>query len=316
MPRRGGATSPTTRGCRSLPEAGLRWAGLARPPPCPLPAAALVDLRRVLSHVGLVLGSQTSGRSTSRRSTRAPTDRPTRPGDIPTLHPALGIACEGKCRPPCAACMRTASRRRARATGALRPPLRQKEGTRHPPHCGGNCGSAHSRRGCGRTGGTLWTGWRPLATSRRDRWWRQPLPVRRDRRPGARGPWRARMRLGPGEDPLHRALHRARDRRAVAQAQGRCRRELRGQRRAPPDCRLQGACSIGRCPRPSRSGCATTARTLTHSIPRRRPSGSVVPSTRGSARRLPRCPSTRRVRPPGGRPSPRGTELGNRSQGF
>ena len=69
-----------------------------------LPAAALVDLRRVLFHVGLALGSQIGGRAARREGARAATDLPARPGDLPALHPAPGIACEGRCRPPCPTC--------------------------------------------------------------------------------------------------------------------------------------------------------------------------------------------------------------------
>ena len=69
-----------------------------------LPAAALVDLGRVFFHVRFALGSQTSGRISRREGARTITDLPVRPGVLPALHPALGIACEGRCRPPCSAC--------------------------------------------------------------------------------------------------------------------------------------------------------------------------------------------------------------------
>ena len=60
-----------------------------------LPTAALVDLR-VLFHVGLALGGQARGRAVRPEDARGTTDLPARPGDLPALHPALGIACEGR----------------------------------------------------------------------------------------------------------------------------------------------------------------------------------------------------------------------------
>ena len=61
-----------------------------------LPAAVLVDLRKVLFHVGLALGGQARGRAVRPEDARSTTDLPARPGDLPALHPALGIACEGR----------------------------------------------------------------------------------------------------------------------------------------------------------------------------------------------------------------------------
>ena len=71
-----------------------------------LPPAALVDLRRVLFHVGLALGGQARGRVAGRGPDDGGStmDLPAKPGDLPALHPALGIACEGQCGSSCPVC--------------------------------------------------------------------------------------------------------------------------------------------------------------------------------------------------------------------
>ena len=71
-----------------------------------LPPAALVDLRRVLFHVGLALGGLGGGRVAGRDlgGTGVAADLPARPGDLPAQHPAHGIACEGRCGSACPAC--------------------------------------------------------------------------------------------------------------------------------------------------------------------------------------------------------------------
>ena len=94
------------RGSSSLRGAGPPWGASTPAATRSLPAVALVDLRRVLFHVGLALGSQARGRAVGREvdDARGTTDLPARPGDLPSLHPALGIACEGRCgssRPAC-----------------------------------------------------------------------------------------------------------------------------------------------------------------------------------------------------------------------
>ena len=62
-----------------------------------LPPAALVDLRKILFHVGLALGGRGGGRIAGRGGARVSAELPARPGDLPARHPAHGIACEGRC---------------------------------------------------------------------------------------------------------------------------------------------------------------------------------------------------------------------------
>ena len=69
-----------------------------------LPTVALVDLRRVFTHVSLALGIHAHGRPVDRTRAPAAANRPPEPDDLPALHPATGITCEGGCKPPCSAC--------------------------------------------------------------------------------------------------------------------------------------------------------------------------------------------------------------------
>ena len=137
-----------------------------------LPVAALVDLRRIFTHVGLVLGSHAHGRPVGRARAPTVTDRPPRPGDLAALHPASGIACEGGCRSPCSACAPQAEgargqwkfcapssdRRRARgtlrATAGAEGPRTRGEATSGRGDCHGRTdGLAHHPSTTGGGGG-------------------------------------------------------------------------------------------------------------------------------------------------------------------
>ena len=275
---------------------------------CSLPVTALVDLRKVFSHVNLALGFHAHGRPADRARAPAAADRPPKPGDVPTLHPASGITCEGGYGPTCSACAPQAEgsvcgRRKFCATPSdrrrVRGTLRATAGAEGPRTRGGAAACQRNRHG--RADGTAR---RPPAADDKG----GSPPGGGEHAQGHEGrakhdyawdPVIGRCSSGPSSGTLSKVggagtgAARGKPARSVVSSVG-----------------SLAAGDTGRCPRPSRSCYAGTARTPTRSAPHRPSSGSVARSTRVSARGCLRCPLARGARPPGVRPSPKSTEWG------